>query len=180
MTMYSIMSEPYPIGDGNTLSSINTSCCRIHSQSYFPGKGKALDLRTRSWNKAGIVLMEPIISLWENLTTNSELSENCWPDFLKKIHYPLPLWGFTGIMKQLIKWNQNVVKESLRIPTSIRQTKMVILQALRRTLIWDYRELNLGSGQGGNWTRLGETGLQVQRSKSAATLPPTIFYIVHS
>ena len=28
--------------------------------------------------------MEPIISLSENLTTNSELSENCWPDFLKK------------------------------------------------------------------------------------------------
>ena len=83
-------------------------------------------------------------------------------------------------MEQLIKWNQNVVKESLRIPSSIRQTKMVILQALRRTLIWDYRELNLGSCQGGNWTRLGECGLQVQRSKSATTLPPTIFYIVHS
>ena len=28
--------------------------------------------------------MGPIISLWENLTTNSEFSENCWPDFLKK------------------------------------------------------------------------------------------------
>ena len=83
-------------------------------------------------------------------------------------------------MEQLIKWNQNVVKESLRIPTSIRQTKMVILQALRRTLIWDYRELNLGSAQCGNWTRLGESGLQVQRSKSEATLPPTIFYIMHS
>ena len=62
--------------------------------------------------------MEPITSLWENLTTNSELSEN-GPIFLKKIHYPLPLWGFTGIMKQLIKWNQNVVKESLRIPAQL-------------------------------------------------------------
>ena len=175
MTMHWIMSEPYRIGDGNTLSFINTSCCRIHSQSYFPGKGKALGLRTRSWNKAGIVLMAPIISLWENLTTNSELSENCWPDFLKKIHYPLPLWGFTGIMKQLIKWNQNVVKESFRIPTSIRQTRWLFYKHC-----WDYRELNLGSGQGGNWTRLGESGLQVQRSKSAATLPSTIFYIVHS
>lgn len=27
--------------------------------------------------------MEPIISLSENLTTNSELSENCWPEFFK-------------------------------------------------------------------------------------------------
>ena len=52
MTTYWIMSELYRIGDGNTLSSINTSCCRIHSQSYFPGKGKGLVLRTRSWNKA--------------------------------------------------------------------------------------------------------------------------------
>ena len=175
MTMYWIVSESYRVGDENTLSSINTSCCRIHSQSYFPRKGKALGLRTRSWNKAGIVLMEPIITLWENLTTNSELSENCWPDFFKKIHYPLPLWGFTGIMKQLIKWNQNVVKESLRIPTSIRHTRCLFYKHC-----WDYRELNLGSGQGGNWPRLGESGLQVQRSKSTATLPPTIFYIVHS
>ena len=131
MTMYWIISESYRIGDENTLSSINTSCCRIHSQSYFPGKGKALGLRMRSWKKAGIVLTEPIVSLRENLTTNSDLSENCWPNFLKKIHYPLPLWGFTGIMKQLIKWNQNVVKESLRIPTSIRQTRWLFYKHCR-------------------------------------------------
>ena len=57
---------------------------------------------------------------------------------------------------------------------------MVTLQALTRIEVWDYRELNIGSGQGGNWTRLGESKLQVQRSKFAATLPPTILHIVHS
>ena len=35
--------------------------------------------------------MEPIISLWENLTTNSELSENSWPDFFKKNSLSSPL-----------------------------------------------------------------------------------------
>ena len=104
MTMYWIISESYRIGDGNTLSSINTSCCRIHSQSYFPGLGKALGLRTRSWNKAGIVLMEPIISLWENLTTNSELSENCWPDYFLKNSFSSPLMRLyrdNGITNQM-------------------------------------------------------------------------------
>ena len=35
--------------------------------------------------------MEPIISLSENSTTNSELSENCWPDYFLKNSLSSPL-----------------------------------------------------------------------------------------
>ena len=40
--------------------------------------------------------MEPIISLWENLTTNSELSENSWPDFVKKFIILSPYEALQG------------------------------------------------------------------------------------
>ena len=42
--------------------------------------------------------MEPIISLWENLTTNSELhvSENCCPNFFKKFIILSPYEALQG------------------------------------------------------------------------------------
>ena len=77
------------------------------------------------------------------------------------------MWGFSGIMKQIIYVKHKVVKS----PNWSEANQLAILQAWSRICIRDYREqIQLRAVRAGR--ELGASGLQVQRSNHSATLPP--------
>ena len=76
--------------------------------------------------------MEPIISLWENLTTNSELSENCWPDFWKKNSLSSPLMRLYRDNETTNQMEPKCGLGVVKYPNWYKANQMVILQALPR------------------------------------------------
>ena len=60
-----------------------------------------------------------------------------------------PLWNFSGVMKEIIQMDHNMVK-SLNWQEA---NQVAILQVWSRIWTCNYREQNPASGQGGTWTR---------------------------
>ena len=82
------------------------------------------------------------------------------------LYYPLPLWGFSAIMKQIIQIEHNMVKN----PNWFEANQLFILQVWPRTWTPDYRvQIQLVLRMG---LELWTSELQVQCFNHSATLPP--------